>query len=391
MLLTAKSFANSSFTSRSSSWDSLQTGSAPLSLASTDFVCPVASPTPLSSVISVEELTSPLVGSDPCGEDLSLGTSLLELDVLILGKSATQFGGEAEPPDWRKVEQTCLELFKRSRDLRVSVALALALTCTKGLGGLRDGLKVVRELLEKQWVPLHPKLDPDDSNDPLQRMNTLAVLAAPIGKDGDPFRFIERLQLVPLTNSRQFGRLAFGALEEARQAAAGNGSTPPGIDPAQVDAAFRDTPTEEVRGGFQHASDSLEQIRAIGRFLNSTVGSAQAPSFSELEKALKAIQRLMQPYVKDAAATSTDGASALPAETGSTPAAAGTGPVASREDVLRVLGQIRTFYAKHEPASPIPLLIRRIERMVPMSFLEILKELAPDSINQVDNIVGPQS
>ncbi len=341
-------------------------------------------------MISVEALTSPLVGSDPCGEDLSLGTSLLELDVLILGKAATQFGGEAEPPDWRKVEQTCLELFDRSRDLRVAVALTLALTCTKGLGGTRDGLKVVRELLEKQWVPLHPKLDPDDNKDPLQRMNTLAVLAAPIGKDGDPFRFIERLQQVPLTNSRQFGRLTFGALEEARQAAAGNGSTPPGIDPAQVDAAFRDTPADEVQNGFQHTGDALEQVRAIGRFLNATVGPAQAPNFVELEKALKAIQRLMQPYVNHTATTSTGGASAA-VETGSTSAGAGTGPVASREDVLRVLGQIRTFYARHEPASPIPLLIRRIERMVPMSFLEILKELAPDSINQVDNIVGPQS
>jgi type VI secretion system protein ImpA len=52
--------------------------------------------------------------------------------------------------------------------------------------------------------------------------------------------------------------------------------------------------------------------------------------------------------------------------------------------------QVRSFYAKHEPASPIPLLIHRIERMVPMTFLESLQEMAPDSIKEVTNIVGPQ-
>src|SRR6187455_3080368 len=170
-------------------------------------------------MISVDELTAPLPGADPCGEDLSAGTSLLELETLIVGKSERQFSA-AEPPDWRKVRQACLELFGRSRDLRVSVALCLALTCTEGLEGLRDGLATLRALLEKYWVPLHPKLDPDDNNDPLQRVNTIAVLAAPIGKDGDSYRFLERLQSVPLTNSRQIGRFTFGVLVELRQASA---------------------------------------------------------------------------------------------------------------------------------------------------------------------------
>jgi type VI secretion system protein ImpA len=288
------------------------------------------------------------------------------------------------------VRQTCLDLFGRSRDLRVSVALCLALTCTEGLAGLRDGLTVLRGLLQKYWVPLHPKLDAEDNNDPLQRMNTIAVLAAPVGREGDPFRFIERLQTVPLTNSRQIGRFTFGALMEARQAVAKGVPAPEGIEPAQVEAAFRDTPAEEVESTYQHAGAALEELRAIDGFLRSSVGLVHAPNLAELEKSLSAIQDIVGPYVKSAAHPVPGEGTTVPNDR-SPEGNNATGPISSRDDVLRVLVQVRLFYAKHEPASPIPLLIHRIERMVPMTFLEILKEMAPDSITQVTNIVGPQA
>ena len=151
---------------------------------------------------------------------------------------------------------------------------------------------------------------------------------------------------------------------------------------------FRDTPEEDVQKTFDHAGTALEHLRAIDGVLRTAVGVVQAPNLSELEKSLSAIQDLVAPYVKSAARPG-DSPTLGGAEKG--PAGSnGTGPISSREDVLRVLVQIRSFYSKHEPASPIPLLIHRIERMVPMTFLEILQELAPDSIKEVNNIVGSQ-
>jgi type VI secretion system protein ImpA len=342
---------------------------------------------PPAAMISVDELTAPLAGADPCGEDLSTGTSLFELDALILGRSETQFRS-GEPPDWHKVRQTCLDLFTRSRDLRVSIALCLGLTCTEGLAGLRDGLSVLRGLFEKHWVPLHPKLDAEDNYDPLQRINSIAVLAAPLGKEGDSFRFIERLQSLPLTNSRQIGRFSLAQITEAREALAKGTPVPGGIDASQIDGAFRDTPAEELQLTYQNATAALAQLHAIDGLLRSSVGAANAPNLSELEKVLSAIRDLLAPYVKSPA---NDQANAVPSASSQSVARSnGTDAISSREDVLRALKQIRSFYAKHEPASPIPLLIHRIERMVPMTFLEILKEMAPDSIGQVTNVVGPQ-
>jgi type VI secretion system protein ImpA len=340
-------------------------------------------------MISIEELTAPLPGNDPCGEDLAAGTSLIELDALILGKSETAFR-QAEAPDWRKVRQTCLDLFGRSRDLRVSVALCLALLCTDGVGGLREGLTVLRTLLQKFWVPLHPKLDPEDANDPLQRMNTIAVLAAPVGKDGDPFRFVERLLAVPLTNSRQIGRFTFGAISDARKASTKQAPVAAGgIDPTQIDGAFRDTAAEELRLTYQDCGQALEQLRAIDGFLRTTVGAVHAPNLSEMEKTLSGIRDTVGPYVQTVASTPGE-ASAIGAGA-QTVVRSNSSEVSSRDDVLRVLKQVRSFYTKHEPASPIPLFIHRIERMVPMTFLELMTEMAPDAIKQVNIIVGPQA
>src|SRR6202043_2597014 len=106
------------------------------------------------------------------------GTQLIELDALVRGKPKTQFR-EAINPDWIAVRKKCLELFAQSRDLRVAVILTQALLQTDGLVGLSEGLAVIRGLLEKLWASVYPKLDPDDGNDPLQRLNTLSMIATP--------------------------------------------------------------------------------------------------------------------------------------------------------------------------------------------------------------------
>jgi type VI secretion system protein ImpA len=58
--------------------------------------------------------------------------------------------------------------------------------------------------------------------------------------------------------------------------------------------------------------------------------------------------------------------------------------------VVRVLETLCAYYERYEPASPIPLLLRRAQRLVPMSFLEIVRELAPAGVGEIETIRGPQ-
>jgi type VI secretion system protein ImpA len=56
--------------------------------------------------------------------------------------------------------------------------------------------------------------------------------------------------------------------------------------------------------------------------------------------------------------------------------------------VTRCLDLIVDFYDRTEPASPIPHLARRIRRMVPMDFLELMEELAPSGLKEFRALAG---
>jgi type VI secretion system protein ImpA len=62
--------------------------------------------------------------------------------------------------------------------------------------------------------------------------------------------------------------------------------------------------------------------------------------------------------------------------------------VNSRADVERSLDQIIDFYERTEPSSPIPHLARRMRRMVPMDFLELMAEIAPSGMKEFRTVAG---
>jgi len=76
------------------------------------------------------------------------------------------------------------------------------------------------------------------------------------------------------------------------------------------------------------------------------------------------------------------------------PDAAGSvavGEIASRQDAIRAIDAIAAFFRKNEPSSPIPLLLDRAKRLVSKSFLEVLEDIAPDSLTQVRQLGGIKS
>jgi type VI secretion system protein ImpA len=64
------------------------------------------------------------------------------------------------------------------------------------------------------------------------------------------------------------------------------------------------------------------------------------------------------------------------------------GEVRTRDDVLCAIDAICAYYAKAEPSSPVPLLLQRSRRLVTMSFTDILKEMLPEAIPNLQKISG---
>src|SRR5688500_5710231 len=129
---------------------------------------------------NLDDLLEPLSTDAPCGEDLSYDPAMQELETLLQGKPETQFS-PSEELRWEEVLDRAIELLRRSKNLRLGIVLCLALLRTEGVPGFHKGLLLIRGLIERYWDSLYPRLDPDDNNDPTERVNILASLVTPLG------------------------------------------------------------------------------------------------------------------------------------------------------------------------------------------------------------------
>ena len=192
--------------------------------------------------IDVEALLADIDPESPCGEDMTYDPAYLELERIAQGTPEQQVGNTivaAEEPIWRDVRDQAMALLERTRDLRVVIYFALASMRLDGLPGLRDGLALLRGTIDKRSQTVHPQLDPDDDNDPLERMNIISSLSPPPLIYGDPMQFKARLRETPLCNSKQLGRFSLRDILVARGE----------MTPADADA--KPTEMSVIEGAFQ--------------------------------------------------------------------------------------------------------------------------------------------
>jgi type VI secretion system protein ImpA len=340
-------------------------------------------------MIVAEDLLKPISDEAPCGEDLSYDAGLQELETLARGKEETQFSA-AEPPDWKGLRSRCLELFARSKDLRVATTLTVASLELDGLPGFRESLSLVKGLVERYWPTVYPQLDPADDNDPLQRMNIVASMAMPVGTYGDSFRILERLRGMPLCDSVQMGRYSLADILRA-ETGAPSPDNKPEVKMAQIDSAFRDSNQEKLGEIFQILSDCITLVKGLDESITVTVGAKQAPDLTPLSSELTAMRGRVAPYIRAGAVSVAGGEVASrsgASDVSGRPALSLEGEIGSREDVLTLLHKICQFYERAEPSSPVPLVLRRAARLAEMDFMQIMQDLSPDAISQVRIITG---
>jgi len=62
--------------------------------------------------------------------------------------------------------------------------------------------------------------------------------------------------------------------------------------------------------------------------------------------------------------------------------------IRTRQDAVRAIDAIAAFFRSHEPSSPVPIFLERAKRLVSKSFMEVLEDIAPDSLSQARMIGG---
>jgi len=343
--------------------------------------------------IDVEKLLAPVDAGNPVGADLSYDPSMMEIEQLAAGKPEQQVGDTivaAEDPDWKDLRSRCTEAMSKTKDLRVAMYLLLASIKMDGLKGLRDGLALVRGMLEKYWDKVYPQLDPEDGNDPLLRMNIISTLT-------DPVNFRRRVREAPLTMSPMLGKFGLKDIEIATgQAPAPDDPSIPKIEMKTIDAAFEDSSVDFLQENGAAIDASIEHVKAIDTFLTKTVGAGKAINFKELEAVLKKVKTQTANYLAKrgigSAEPGGDGAAAgAGGGGGGTGAAPISGDIRTPADVIKLIDKICAYYERNEPSSPIPLLLKRAQRLVSKNFLEVIKELTPDTLRAIEALGGIQS
>lgn len=327
----------------------------------------------------LEALLAPLQDDAPCGADLEYDPAFLALQAAGAGKPEQQYGDTvipAEEPDWPTVQELALALARRTRDLRVAVWLVRSGARLHGWPGALNGLQLVQGLLERHWPQVHPQLDASEGNDPTARLNALQPLAHESAAPAD-------LRAASLTGQR--GGLRVRDVELALGRA----------DPLPGEAA----PTEQgvldgaaaAAAGLPGLADGLQAgalaVQGIVNAIEQQVGGAQGPDFAPLLRLMKPLAALGA-QLQGAAPQpgETDGAASAALAGASAPAAPGT--IASREDALRALQRVCDWIERNEPSNPAPLLIKRAQRLMSKNFLDIIRDLVPDGVREIEKLAG---
>jgi type VI secretion system protein ImpA len=187
--------------------------------------------------------------------------------------------------------------------------------------------------------------------------------------------------------SRSRGQLTVKEIEvgQGRLQAGAEGAT---LTESQL-AGLLAAAVEENPGLPQMAEDALARVRHIEQFIGERVGEAYAPDLKLLQTMLYCVVHALGKTLPEAPA-----AEDLPAASSGAAAAAGSrviavaGEIRSREDVLQTLARLCEYLSVHEPTNPVQLVLRRAQRMMNMSFLELMQDLAPDGLVQAETVVG---
>jgi type VI secretion system protein ImpA len=337
------------------------------------------------STASIETLLSPVSEALPSGDDLEYDPAFTALEASAQPKAEQQFGDTVIPavePEWRSLINDATDLLQRSKDVRVAVLALRAATRTQGINGFSLGLTLLLELLERFWDTIHPQLDAADNNDPTMRLNALAPLA-----DGNSGCIVLRdLYDCVIGTSRTVGAIRVRDIAIAsNKLAATSGDA--GYTMGQIEGALQDIRADQPEA-LEAAAGTAALVQKLEALLEAKTGRGDHIDL----KPLRNITHLLRQKCSAAGGTVQDddvpvdeAANAMGA---ARPGGAVRGEISTRQDALQMLDKVILFLERTEPGNPAPLLIQRAKRLVGVSFMDIMNDLAPDALGSIQNITG---
>ncbi len=318
----------------------------------------------------------------PGGENLEYDQAFLDLERAAQGKPETQFA-PAEPPNWMEVKAQAEALLDRTRDLRVALPWLRANIALSGVSALEPGLRLLDGWFDSLWDSMHPQNDPDDG-DAFARLNVLASLSSNEG-------LIKDLRQSRLHPDRVVGGVRVRDIEIALDRLPLRDDDA-GYTLSQIQGMVSERPPVQ-QALRQRTASALEHLGALQQRMNERVGIERAVDLQPLREMLAAVASVVsdgesggeeaQPQDDDAHDDGDADSAPAPRRRGG-----GVAGIETRADAVKAIQLICAFLDRTEPTNPAQLFLRRAEQLIDKSFLQLVKELAPDAMREVARMVG---
>lgn len=319
----------------------------------------------------VLKLLAPIEGPNPAGtylRDEPGDDGLTAYDKIKKARTEVvdSLTGDRTPPDYAVVEKLATQALEaQSKDLQLAAWLTEALLKRNGIAGLRDGLDLIKGLLEQFWDHLYPELEDGDAEMRAVPLNwvgdylDIPVKFAPVNKKGHGyFEYQEALTL-----GYEEEASSDPAKRDARNEAIEAGK--PTLE--EFDQGFESTPKQwykQLVADIEACLTDLDELDGVGaeRF------GSDAPSFTKLRDALRDVQGLAGQLLARKLEIDPDPVE-VEVESVGEPTAAGVAPSAtagalsaeptSRDDAAAHVAAAARYLQREDPTNPAPYLMLR--------------------------------
>ena len=320
----------------------------------------------------LEELMQPVAADAVAGPDLAYDPKRQEIEAAFeAARLADRGGGEA--PDWSPVIKSIKKQSKLTKDASLAVYWARAGARAQRLAEVALGCSFLAAMFETWWEQIHPALAEYGFQGRKGACESLVSI-------GD---FLGPLRRVVLVSHDRLGQFTAEQIETF----ANQGDSAENI--GMFRAALAEIDAAEIASTIRTLEDIRSAISRVDAVLTAKAegdtGTNFAPAYEALDsihKALVAVTGIGVPM--DAAADTP----AVASSAGGIPG--GGGPIESRADVIRALESVIDYYSRHEPGSPVPLVLGRAKGWVSMDFLSILNDINPSSADDAKRVLSPK-
>lgn len=340
---------------------------------------------------------------EPAGIDLEYNQDFINLAQDLQGESNRSILGSEEdknvdiiPINYLSLYEQAVPLWGQSRDLFLAIYITIIMTAINGTRGLKSGLGLLYFLIAEMWDDFYPKLDPDDDNDPTQRINAFANISPLSESSDDVLHFVAiftKIQLVPTLRYTVHDLMCYRKViivEDFDGSSFYNEML--NQEPAILIDAYQevnecvalvdsiiDTANSKMAGtGILTMDDLKRRLRMLQTFFTEIIpaeGNVIVDSFANLEIKTNGSQNQDGIVFPEKALHSESNGGTRESNERTEELNLSQLKISNRRDALLVINKAIDYFKFNEPTSPAPYLLQRTLKLAEMNFIDLINEI----------------